>query len=476
MKTSKLTELLSSFSNPELKKFKTFLNSPYFNSKEQFVKMLDALSAYHPDYENEKLTEEKVFKAAFPGKAYNYNVFKKSFSDIYELARTFIAIENIMSEKLAMRNYFMAGMFVRFRIRDLVYKEINITEQLFEEEIYNTEYYDQYYIFKRNISKFISANDIGDYLPHSIKEIESFFRLIQYNLVSLDLWFSIDAVMSAGNIYSGDVSMLNETASKLKIEKTPVVDVSYKLVQLLKTDNEKYYYEVMDILEREEKNFNADSKTWIFQSLEAFLVKRIRHGEEKYYRPQFELYKHCFENGIYNSDDSFAQGKLITAVESAIRIKEFDWIEEQVNKYKDRGPENIRTDYYNFNMSKILQARGDNDKALELLNKINPEISNIKTLVRNMQMKIYYELGYYELAKAQVDAYRHFIAREKDFGSAYKDSVLSFLKIYNKLIDIKAGADTGKLDDIEYELSRTEKIILKQWLTEKIEEIKKRQT
>lgn len=471
MKKTKLTELLSSFSTAEIKRFNFFLNSPYFNSKTQFIRLFEAITKHHPDYE--KLTEEKVFAQTFPGKQYSYTIFKNSLSDLYELTKLFLASESMISDRLAAKNLFLRNIFRRDNIRDLVEKELNIAEQFFRNEITDQAYFEQYYTFKKNKCEYFSNIERDKLDKSSDEDIESFFSMILYHLLRYAHWFEANKIMLKATGFRETVNQAVDALYDITPENKPAaIELFYLIMKLLKTYDEKYYFEIIDMLKDEDKFLNNESKRWVYQTLEPFLIKKVRDGDQNFYRPQFELYKHCFETGLFDHDYAFAQGKLVMTVETALRVKEFDWIENRINMYRDKGPKNIREDYYNINMSKVLQAKGENEKALDLLNKVNPEISMIKSLVRNMQVKIYYELGYYELAKAQVDSYRHYIAREEDFAEMYKESVYNFLKLYNRLIDIKAGTYSGGLNDFEYDVSKASNIILKQWLLDKIAEIK----
>ena len=435
--------------------------------------MLEVLLKYHPDYENNNLSEEKVFSEINPGKEYSYTLFKNLLSDLYEHAKIFLTTEEMSKDKLASKNLFLKNILRRNSLKELITKEINIAEQLFENENLNPDYFDYYYFFRKNVCKYYSTIDQNKVEESSNLELEGFFSMISYNLLTYELWFQSYKVMLKPNIYTETVDKILDTLYSIDTHKKPVKEIFYKVIQLLKTDDEKHYFEIMKMLKDENKFLNSDSKLWVYQPLEVFLINRVRNGEERFYRPQFELYKHCFEYGVFDFDYAFAQGKLIMTVETAIRIKEFAWIEEQINKYRDKGPKDIREDYYNFNMSKVLQAKGENDKALDLLNKIDPDINQLKSMVRNMQMKIFYELGYYELAKSQIDTYRHYISREQDFSEVYKESVYNFLKLYNKLVDLKLDNSSHKLDDFEYDIGKSKNTILKQWLIDKVAELKK---
>ena len=55
----------------------------------------------------------------------------------------------------------------------------------------------------------------------------------------------------------------------------------------------------------------------------------------------------------------------------------------------------------------------------------------------------------------------------------YKESVYNFLRLYNKLIDIKLDNDKNNLLDFEYDIEKNKNLIMKQWLVEKAGELKK---
>ncbi len=470
MKKTKLTELLSSFTSAEIKKFKIFLNSPYFNTKPQFIHLFEVLSKFHPDYE--KISDEEIFSEIYPNKTYSYTIFKNNMSDLYELVKTFMAIEEITADKLVIKNSFLNNLMLRHNLIDLISKEINIAEQLYEKEKLDTSYFEYNYLYKRALTRYYSVNQRDKYINSSDEEIESFYRMVLYNMLIYGMFFEASSVDSNTGTMSTVIFELIEKIYETLKDKKPVNEIFYKTLKLLKTEDEKYYYEITEMLKNENEFLNNSSKLWVYQPLEAFLIRRVRNGETKFYRPQFELYKHCFETGIYDNNYAFAQGKLITTVEPAVRVREFEWIENLINKFRGLGPVEQRENYYNFSMAKVLHAKGDNDKALELLNKIDPDFMQIKTLVRNMQMKIYYELGFFELAKSQIDAYRHYIAREKEFSPEYVESVNNFLKIYNKLIELKIDKNSAKLEDLEFEINKTKHIVLREWLKEKTSELK----
>jgi hypothetical protein len=357
----------------------------------------------------------------------------------------------------------------------LIKKEIKIADQLYTDEVLAPLYFDERYSYEKSKCYYVShANQYEEYNEVFNNEVECFIDMALFNLLDYALCFEILTVSYENTTFRDEINKAIEVFCTDGYMPNKVNKILYNVLRLLKTNDEKYYFELMEMLKDEDKYLNPDIRLRIYQPLEVFLVKKVKSGDTRFYRHQFELYKHCFESGLYDNENFFAEAKLLAAVETAIRIGEFDWIENAINSNINKVPEKNRDEFYNFCMAKIVQAKGDNKKALDLLNKVNLDTSPLKTMVRNILLKIYFEMDYFEQAKTMIDTYRHFLKRDNGLSDEYKDSVYNFLKLYNKLIDIKIDKDSEKIADFEYDINSADNIILKQWLIEMTDKIKRK--
>ena len=76
MQKTSFIEILRTFDKAELKRFESFISSPYFNTKSSVVEIFKIVKKYAPDYDNNNLNKEEIWKKMFPGKEYNYGFFK----------------------------------------------------------------------------------------------------------------------------------------------------------------------------------------------------------------------------------------------------------------------------------------------------------------------------------------------------------------------------------------------------------------
>ena len=90
MQRSKLISLLKTLSKNEIRWFKDYIYSPYFNKEKVLMKLADHLAKYHPEYDDEGINKEKVFAFLYPGKKYNDALMRNMISDLLKLANGFL--------------------------------------------------------------------------------------------------------------------------------------------------------------------------------------------------------------------------------------------------------------------------------------------------------------------------------------------------------------------------------------------------
>ena len=100
MLKSSLLEILRTFSKQELIKFEDFVMSPYFNKKENVLKLFLEIKKYAPEFSSDNLEKEKVWKNMFPEKEYNYGIMKNFIHDLTGLSEKFILLEQYSGETL----------------------------------------------------------------------------------------------------------------------------------------------------------------------------------------------------------------------------------------------------------------------------------------------------------------------------------------------------------------------------------------
>ncbi|MEO8664048.1 MAG: hypothetical protein ABI462_01015 [Ignavibacteria bacterium] len=113
MLKSSLLEIIRTFSKEELKSFEDFVRSPYFNKKENVIKLFFEIKKYAPDLKDENLEKEKVWKVLFPDAGYNYGIMKNLIFDLNKLVEQFIISLKFNKDEYKQNEYLMNALLDR---------------------------------------------------------------------------------------------------------------------------------------------------------------------------------------------------------------------------------------------------------------------------------------------------------------------------------------------------------------------------
>ena len=91
--SSKFVRLLQTFDEAELKAFDTWLQSPWCNTNKTLIRLLGRLKRYHPDFEDAKLTKEKLFRKVLPNGKFSDRRMNNLMSEGYLAAERFLMFQ-----------------------------------------------------------------------------------------------------------------------------------------------------------------------------------------------------------------------------------------------------------------------------------------------------------------------------------------------------------------------------------------------
>ena len=97
-----------------------------------------------------------------------------------------------------------------------------------------------------------------------------------------------------------------------------------------------------------------------------------------------------------------------------------------------------------------------------------------KPSIKSLSLMIYIEKGWFDQAVDLIDAYRHYVSYEKLLTDVSKEKSMNFIKFCNEIIKLNSKSSRKKINDVKFDLKNTENILEKEWLTEKINELEKK--
>ena len=471
MKNTQLIEILRSLSKDEFKEFGKYVISPYFNNRSEVIRFFDAVKKFFPDFDSEELKKVNIFKLVYPGKKYSDVLMRKLISLTTNMVLDFIAIRGFKENTLSYNVMLMDKLRER-KLPVLFEKRSKITGELLE----NTKRDIIYYEHKLKYTSILN----GHFLSSDERSMISKFQIELDDLIEFFLTFAMIQYIrisewSKSINMNYDMKFYNEVIDYFESGNENKVTLSvlyFNLMMMISTEEEKYFNNLMKYRNLFESHLSEiDDYNIVITSMQ-YCYKKVLKGNFEYRKQMFEISKIIFEKNLIPA--GFLEPYLFTnLIRNASYIKEFEWAEKFINEYKSRLNPDTMVDVTEYSIAMIEIGKGNFEKSLAHLSKINIEMSNMKIEIKNLLIIIYYELNYIEELISMIDAYKHFLKRDKTISENTRDQNSLFIRLISDLVKVRLKNDKESIEMFRLELDKLDYFILKDWLMNKTIELKK---
>lgn len=449
-KDSKLIAILKTFSPKELKKFGTFIVSPYFNKNETIIAYIHYLAKLSPQWNEAKLTDEAQFKAVFPKENFEKQKLYYLRSDATELLETFLVQEyhNMSSteHQFVLLDYYLKQNMGEYF--ELGYQKWRTAAE--KEQIRDGQYY--YDCFKMNWLEIV--------YQEMMKQRKGNFNYQEQRHL-LDIFYLINTLsLHISTLSTGEVLSIKENAS-LQIEKLlnyietgdgffdiPMIQLLYHHMKMLLTpDDEELVTKSLTILDNNLNRLPQHTLTAMFSIIRNRYIAYINKGQKIYEKKLFHLYqKQISSNIIYDSKNEIPVGVFINIITLGLREAEYEWVVAFINNYAEKLPENYRQSTIYFAWAKYHFSLKNYSLVLQELIKMEnyPDVfTDINA--RKLLSQTYYALNEIDNVANTLNSFRVFLSRNKNLSEKNKDFYLNFAIAMNKLITL----DTNDKQKVE---------------------------
>ncbi len=480
MLKSKFADIVKTFSRAEVKEFRDFLRSPYYNTNKKVIKLFEIISKYAPEIETSAPDKVKLFKKLYPGKKYNDTVMRILLSDLLSLGEEFLTLKG--SEKDAFGSSLILIQELRDRGLDSLYQRnfkniqmlLNNIEDArsryfarFETEIVNVDYY-----LRKEKQQLITGNILEraeNLIYFTLIELTRHVHDLIINERTFNAKFEFNLVYEF--IKSFDFESLVEKIKQSRPEHYPVIIIYYNLlVTLLNEEDESYFDNFKNSVESYYEKLSRFETNHLLNDMESCCLNRMKYNTVKYRNEIFYVYNLMLSSKSYSitgTEDMSAQ-RFKNILLSAISLNKLNWAEKFTNEYIEKVQPEFRESMLFYSIALLHFEKKEFQKSLENLAKVKYEYFTLKMDVKSWMLKIYYELGYYEPAFSLMDSFKHFLLNNKSLSEHFKERNLNFLKCAGDLIKLKSGFNKSDIAEIENDLKIKSNIVHKDWLLQKI--------
>lgn len=469
MNKTKLIKLLKSFSKSEIKKFSLFVRSSYSNKESKILKLLNEIIKYFPGFQNENFTKEKLFGRIYPKRAYNDAALRKLISYLTELAVEFLIQQSIKRDDLARNLYLLKELSLR-NTDSVFEQQASLVEKQMDKYPKNIVYY--YYRFRlmNIINSYHSIRKRSLAVDNYQNEANSFFDYFFIESLNIYIYLVNEKKISNRDF---ELVLYEEVTGYLK--KNPhseitSIPVYYNCLMLIVTEEEKYFQTLRELKKSMDEKIHGDELSVTYIVLQNFCVSQVKKGVTKYKREAFDLQKESVLRGFHLSGEKIHIFTFLNIVSEAASVGESVWAEKFIRDNRHLLEPKYEFDAVNLSYAKCEFSRGEFEKSLTRLGKINMEYSHFKLSVKTLMLMIYYELNAYDSALSLLDTYRHYIARDRLLPKVDKDNRMEFAKYFKEIINLKTGMN-AEINTVRKNILSVVNIVEKEWFLEKIDEL-----
>lgn len=474
MRQSKFIDLLAQLTERERSRFRDLAWSPFFN-KNQKLRQLIGFCLENIERELDKTVAFHVVYGA--EKPYNELQINNLLSDALQLLQRMLTYEELEQEPALLRAFETRALLNRRaekqlphslrRLRQLSDRMSTRSHEYFHQQVEQARLHDRHALLQ-------SPRRQSPHLQQASDALDLYYCCHKMRL-ACDMASRNRAINAQYECHFVE-EVLSWYEKKGAWQAYPALQTYYQALQMLTSEEEKYYKGLRRLLAAHGKLFSAEEQQDLYDYAQNYCVKQINSGNPDYYQDILELYKLMLDQEVLLRQGYLTQWSYINIVTAGIRLQEFDWTDWFIHAYREQLAPEVQDNVFTYNLAALEFGKADYKAALQTLQGVEFSDAFYHMAAKIIQLKSYYELEEEEALLSLLEASRKYIKRNRQLSAYQKTSNAHFLKMIGKIHKLQGGQP--RMPKIEFqqashhllsELEDLSPLTNKSWLREKIE-------
>ncbi len=444
MQKSVLVEIVRSLGRKEIREVQKWLQSPAHNQRQDVVRLFDHLVKSSGQTEK-GVEKEVVWSSVFPDQDYDDAYMRQVMYFLLKALEEYLVFVEHTSDRV--RYQITLARIYRQRKLDKSYKQAyRLASDYLDNQLLRNDYYllhkfflaQEEHEYKMSISQNASVN-----LQETANALEKWF--IEERLkVSKDMLAHHRIYQSITYDHGLLDKVLTYTEDKNLLEE-PAIAVYYYIYMAFMHPNEEIYFDHLEklILTQMNQFHHSETRTLYLAALN-YCTAKVNQGFLDYCRRALKLYRSGIEREVLLENNTITRYTFTNAVAFAIKIGEFDWSEQFVERFQIYLEERHRNSTVNFNLSRIYFEKGDYNKAQQLLIQFEYDDMLQNIVAKTMLLKIYHEQDEMDAFESLLESMRIYLQRKEALDPARKTAYKNMISLMKKLMHLNPYSKAQK--------------------------------
>ncbi len=452
-------ELLKSLSTTEIRRFRRFINSPYFNKRIDLIQLFDALLEFR--VKETVPTPKEIWTMVFPKKIFNNQEMRLLLSYFLKLQEQFLIVEKMMGNDLE-KHAILLSAYREKNLNRLFQKTLNRSEKELNKQTFRHPEY-HFSNFKLEQEKLLFQAKSGRTQALNLQNLEDNLdhAFLSMKLRQACTSLSHQAVFNAQYRITFMVEIL-EKAQQAHFINIPAISVYYHCyLALFESNNETHFQNFKKVLFKNTGRFPTEEMRSLYLLVINFCIKKINANEHSYLQEALDLYKKGLEEEILLKDQQLSRFSYNNMVGISLRLGNFDWAAWFVETYKNNLDVSYREVTYSLSSARLEFERKNFDRALFYLQTADYNDLINSMVAKLLLLKIYYETNEIDLLLAHLHTMKMFIRRNKKIGYHYEN--WSTIIQYTQLLVELNSFDKHAVQELRKSIQEEKGLTEKQW-------------
>ncbi len=434
MQRSRLVSVLKTLDVKARVRFEEYVASPFFNKNEKIRRLCAYMLKYAPDFDHAAMQKQAVYEHVFQKKGYAELPLNNLISDLLQLLYDFLAHQRYQSQPHVKRELLLG---------ELLDRELYGQVERFAENAVPIHHYEAYlhaYRLHEKSDEAAIAKGKRGYNEHLQQGADAFDLYYYCNKlrIACDM-ASRNAVIKARY----ECHFLPEVLDWLErngdlVQESPILQVYLQALQMLsETDQAGHYFALKSLLAAHIGLFSRHELQSLYHYCLNYCVRQINSGQGAFYREVLDLYKLLLQENILLQNGHLSQWAYNNIITAGIRLREFDWTGEFIQRYREYLQPDAQHNAYTYNLAALFYEKEEHAKALQQLQNVEFTDAFYHLSAKIIQLKSYYALNETEAFMALLEATRKFLARNHQLSDYQKKSNANFVKLSRSLYQLR---------------------------------------
>jgi len=484
MFSKKLSSLLETFSKTDLNRFRRYINSPFFNENEDLIKLFDIIDG-HLRQKNrvngKQLNKKDVWKKLFGKKAYQDGQLRRLSSELTRHAFRFLSLQAFEEDAIAGHRYLMPLLSDR-----KLHKHFQGVVRQAQRQQEKSErrdavfHHHQYELDKLNhIHIERGGEKVGElqHLKAADYHLDAYYLTQKLRHYCDALYYQKDALFYNKKASSKSTrielppSFLDYVADSRYMAE-PSVKAYYLVSQmLLNPEEETYFHQLKSFLKKQVKTFDRLELYNLYIFLNNYCTDtKINLGRQDYIGELFDLFKSMLDKELILDSGVLNPQYYKNIITVGLHLKKFDWVEQFIQDYTGKLPEENQENALNYNLAKVYFHKKDYDRVIEQLREVEYRDLIYALGGKQILLKTYYEQGEFLVLDSLIESFRIYLQRNRKISKEVRQQYLNVLRFVKKLSRIMPG-DKKAVRKIREQIEACEELADRKWIQEKVREV-----